>query len=153
MMKDEDGLLQNTKGAGDTEYFFTVFNYDYKLDLNNEINVQLYYAHYKDIFNLDRLEDISGYLSFTNSYGNVDFYNGVVWHQNSLDWKNYFDLTSSISWKVNEHLTVTLKGQNLLDKAKKTDLYRVDPVTYTPMEPLKITPIDQRVILELEYLF
>ena len=121
--------------------------------MNNKVNLQLYYGHYEDIFNFDRLEDYSGYLSFTNSYDRVDFYNGVVWHQNSINHKNYFDLTSSVSWNVNENLTLTLKGQNLLDKAKKTSMFRVNPATGNMMAPLEISPIDRRITLELEYLF
>lgn len=155
LMQDEESLLENNiEGAeGDTRYFFTVFNYDYDFDINNKVNLQLYYAEYKDIFDLDKLEDISGYLSFSNSYDDFDFYNGVVWHTNSLDWINYFDLTSSVSWNINADLTLTLKGQNLLDKAKKTNLFRVDPATGNRLSPLKVSPIDQRITIELEYLF
>jgi hypothetical protein len=81
------------------------------------MNLQFYYAQYRDIFDLEKLEDISGYLSFANSYEKWDFYNGVVWHRNSLNWKNYFDLTSSVSLNIHENLTLTLKGDNLLNKA------------------------------------
>jgi len=155
ILQDEDGLLDNsTNGtAGETKYVMTVFNYDYNFNVDNKVDLQLYYAHYKDIFDLDKLEDISGYLSFINSYEDFDFYNGVVWHRNSLDWKNYFDLTSSISWNIDEDLTVTLKGDNLLNKAKETNLFRIDPTTGSMLNPLKISPIDQRIIIELEYLF
>jgi iron complex outermembrane receptor protein len=151
-MQDEDGLLKNGASA-ETKYFFTILNYDYNFDTNNKMNLQLYYARYKDIFNLDKLEDYSGYLSFTNSYEKFNFYNGVVWHQNSINHKNYFDLTSSVSWNVNENLTLTLKGQNLLNKAKKTSMFRVNPTTKNMMTPLEVSPIDRRITLELEYLF
>jgi len=155
VMQDEDSLLQNrTSGSGgDTKYFTTLFNYDYNFNMDNKVNLQLYYAHYKDIFTEPKLEDISGYFSLANSYEDLDFYNGVVWHRNSVDWKNYFDLTSSISWNVNEACTVTLKGQNILDKAKKSNMIRIDPMTGTMLNPLKISPIDRRITLELEYLF
>ncbi len=152
MMRDEDGLVQNT-GTGETRYFFTIFNYDYDFDLNNKMNLQVYYAKYKKLANIDRLEDVSGYLSFMNSYEEFDFYNGVVWHQNSINDKNYFDVTSSVSWNVNENLTLTLKGENLLDKAKKTSIFRIDPSTGNMLAPLEVSPIDRRITLELEYLF
>ncbi len=155
IMQDEDSLLQDkTSGlGGDTKYFTTIFNYDYNFNVNNKMNLELYYAHYKDILNVDKLEDISGYLSFINSYENFDFYNGLIWHRNSLDWKDYFDLTSSVSWNIDEDLTVTLKGENLLNKAKTTNLFRIDPIRGSILEPLKISPIDQRITIELEYLF
>ena len=155
LLEDENGLLQNNiEGAsGKTKYVTTILNYNYDFDMNNKVNAQLYYANYKNIFNLDELEDISGYFSSINSYENFNFYNGLVWHINSLDWKNYFDVTSSISWNIDEDLTLTLKGQNLLNKAKKTNLFRVDPTAGAVLSPLQITPIDQRITLELEYLF
>jgi len=155
LMQDEDGIVQNDliDPSGDTKYFFTFFNYDYSFDSNNKIDMQLYYANYKDIFNLDQLEDTSGYLSFVNVYENFDFYNGVVWHYNTLDNKNYFDLTSSISWNIDTDLTLTLKGDNLLNKAKKSELLRLDPLSGSVLQPLKVSPIDQRIIIELEYMF
>ena len=153
MMKDKDGLLQNTTGNGKTKYFFSILNYDYNYNLNNKFNFQLYYANYKDLANMDNLEDVSGYFSFMNSYENFDFYNGLVWHTNSLDWVNYFDLTSSVSWNISEDLTLTLKGENLLDRAKKTNIFRVNPITNTMLPTLQVSPIDRRVTFELEYTF
>jgi iron complex outermembrane receptor protein len=155
-MQDEDSLFQDrSNGLGEeTKYFTSILTYDYNFNIDNKLNLQLYFAHYKDIFNLEKLEDISGYLSFANCYEDFDFYNGVVWHRNSINWTNYYDLTSSVSWNVSEDLTVTLKGDNLLNKAKKTSQATVNMATTTPtMGALEITPIDQRVIIELEYLF
>ena len=151
-MQDEDSLLQVNGLGKETKYFTTIFNYDYNFNVDNKMNLQLYYAHYKDIAYVEKLEDISGYFSFVNSYENFDFYNGVVWHRNSLNWENYFDLTSSVSWNINEDLTLTLKGDNLLNKAKKTKLFTINPENGQP-GALEISPIDQRVIFELEYLF
>ena len=151
-MKDQDGLVQNM-GSGKTQYLSTIFNYDYDFDMDNKINLQLYYALYKDIGPLDKLEDYSGYLSFINSYDKFDFYNAVVWHQNSIDNINYFDVTSSVSWNVSENLTFTMKGQNLFDKAKETSLFRISPTTGSFLKPLSVSPIDQRVTFEVEYTF
>ncbi|WP_373034056.1 hypothetical protein [Sulfurovum sp.] len=153
-MQDEDSLIQDRANmlGNDTKYFTSVLNYDYSFNADNQMNLQLYYAHYRDIFNLDKLEDVSGYFSFTNSHEDIDFYNGVVWHTNSVNWTNYFDLTSSISWNVNEDLTLTLKGDNLLNKAKKTSQYTINPVNGA-IGALEISPIDQRVMIELEYMF
>jgi len=155
-MRDENSLLQNTAGSlVDTKYYTTILNYDYDFDKDNKLNLQFYYACYEDIFDLDKLDDVSGYFSFFNRYRDFDFYNGVVWHSNSIDWKNYYDWTSSITWNINEEMTVTIKGDNILNKAKETNLYRYDISNGVPtvIEPLSISPIDQRFTIELEYLF
>jgi iron complex outermembrane receptor protein len=156
MMQDEESLLQNIIGKpNNTKYFTSIVNYDYDFDRDNKVNLQLYYARYEDIFDFNELHDISGYFSLFNRYGDFDFYNGVVWHRNSLDWKNYFDWTSSITWNISDSFTLTLKGDNILNKAKETNLYRFDissgvPV---PITPLSISPIDQSFMIELEYMF
>ena len=154
MMQDEDSLLQDrVNGLGkDTKYFTTIFNYDYNFNVDNKMNLRFNYAQYRNIAHVEKLEDISGYFSFVNSYEKLDFYNGVVWHRNSLNWKNYFDLTSSVSWNIHENLTLTLKGDNLLDKAKETSQFTINPEN-GQIGTLDISPIDQRIILELEYLF
>lgn len=155
LMQDEESLLQYKTNAsnGNTKYLTTIFNYDYTFNKNNELNIQFYYAQYQDIFDLDKLEDISGYFSWMNTYEDLDFYNGLVWHKNSLDWKNYFDWTSTVTWNLNQALTLTLKGENLLGKAKETMLPRLDFATGNLLSPLSISPIDQRITIELEYIF
>lgn len=153
-MQDKNSLFQDRPDSAgmETKYFTTIFNYDYSFNVDNEMNLQFYYAYYKDILIVEKLEDISGYFSFVNRNENFDFYNGIVWHRNSVDWKNYFDLTSSISWNINEDMTVTLKGDNLLNKAKKTNQFTINPIN-GQLGALEVSPIDQRVTIELEYLF
>jgi hypothetical protein len=117
--------------------------------------VQLYYAYYDDIFSLKSLEDIGAYTALFNRYEDIDFYNGFIWHLNSLDWTNYVDWTSTVTWNINEDLSLTLKGENILNRAKETSLFRLDMSTdpATMLEPLYSTPYDRRFSVELEYLF
>ena len=156
-MQDSDSILQLglTDEVKDTKYYIAFFDGEYKFDIDNKIALFLYTAHYKDIYNYDKLDDISAYLSFFNTYKNIDFYNGFVWHINSLDWKNYIDWTSTISWNIKENISITLKGDNILGKAKETNIFRFDP-SKTPemlMEPLHISPIDRSFSINVEYRF
>ncbi len=152
IMKDENGLLNNDPSI-ETKYFSTILNYNYILTNNSKLDLQLYYAHYTDIFNVDKLQDWSGYLALSNTYKHFDFYNSVIWHRNSIDYKDYFDLSSTITWNLNENLSVSLKGENLLNKAKKTQQYRVDPITMTPLSPIDFSTSNRRIKLEVEYIF
>jgi len=156
-MEDKNSILQ--LGLSDTtkntKYYIALLDSEYKFDINNKIAIFLYAAHYKHIYSYDDLDDISAYLSFFNSYKNIDFYNGFVWHINSLDWKNYIDWTSTISWNIKENISITLKGDNILGKAKETNIFRFDP-SKTPemlMEPLHISPIDRSFSINVEYRF
>ncbi len=152
LMQDEDGLL-NADRSIETKYFYSVFNYDYKFNENHKIDLQFYYANYQNIFNMDELKDWSGYFAWSSHYGKFDFFNSLIWHRNSIDYTNYFDLTSAITWNISENLSLTLKGKNLLNKAKTTGVFRINPLTMTPMTPLDVSPIDRRITLELEYTF
>jgi len=152
LMQDKNGALSNATSEK-TKYLCGLLNYHYDLDTFNELDFQLYYAKYKNIFDLDELEDWSGYISLSNSYKALEFFNSIIWHRNSIDDQNYFDLTSAITWNVTEDLSLTLKGQNLLDDAKESTILRIDPDTMTSMSPLKIPISDRRIILELEYTF
>lgn len=153
-MQDEGGLMQDkASGLGqDTQYYTAIFNYDYNFNIDGKLNLQLYYAHFKDIFNLEKLEDISGYLSVYNRYEDFEFYNGLVWHRNSVDWKNYVDWTSSITWNIKRDFSLSLIGDNILGKAKSTRQYTLNPIS-GQLDYLDVSPIDQRVLIELEYMF
>ena len=155
LMKDENGLLEAESkiGGGKTQYFSTILNYDYKFNQNNNLNIQLYYATYNNIFDIDKLTDSSAYISHSISYNKFDFYNGIIWHKNNIDKINFIDWTSTISWNINKDITITLKGQNLLDRAKNKPIYRVDPIKQTMITPLFVNTVDKRFTIELEYLF
>ncbi len=150
-MEDRDGLL-NTNDK-DTKYLYGLFRYNYTFNPDHKLDAWFYYAHYEDIFSYDTLEDWSGYLSLSDSFGDFDFFNSIIWHKNSIDNKNYFDLTSTFTWNVNHDFSITLKGENLLDKAKESTLFRIDPETMQEMTPLKIPVTDRRISIEMEYSF
>ena len=155
LMKDYEGILEaeDKIGGGKTQYFSTILNYDYKFNPKNTLSFQIYYASYKDIVDIDNLKDTSAYISHSFSYDKFDFYNGIVWHRNNIDKKDFIDWTSSISWNINKDMTITIKGQNLLDKAKNKPLYRIDTIRQTMLTPLFVNTVDKRVTIELEHLF
>ena len=154
-MTDEEDAVQSDRVSAKMQFYSSIVNYDYKCDEENTLGIQLYYLHGEKILEFGHYDDIGGYFSMMNRYGDFDFYNGVVWHRNDIMKRHYFDWTSTITWNMSESFTVTLKGDNILDRANETHLYRWDVSSGmpTPIDPLSISPIDQRVTLELEYLF
>jgi len=157
-MRDHNSLMhidvENDKR--DTIYFVSLLDGEYKFDIDNKIAFLIYTSHYKHIYSYDTLDDVSAYISFFNTYKNIDFYNGFIWHIDSLDWKSYIDWTSTISWNINENLSITLKGENILGRAKESTIVRFDPSSPSKdilEEPLHISPIDRSVSLNVEYRF
>jgi len=151
-VKDKNGFA-HTIGSGETKYYFTVFNNEYRFDNDNKINLQLFYGYYEDIYIFDSLEGYGGHLSFTNSYESVNFYNGFTWQKYETDERFTIDWTSVISWEPTENLTLSLKGTNLLNKAQEGNIVRINPVVGAALDPLKYQLTDRRILLEMEYTF
>jgi len=151
-LKEKDNLL-DIQSIENTESLVNVLTYDYTIDKETQFNLQFSYSRYFDVVNIGDVDAYNSYLMFSKSYGDLDIYNGLVWNYRTYDKKHHFDWTSSISWNASEDLTFTLKGENLLNKAKTYDIFRINPLTGSFMDPLKVSPIDQRIMLEMEYLF
>lgn len=135
----------------ETDYLSAILNYRYSFDSDNTINFQLHYADAKN--SIYEFKSWGGTAMLSNSYKQFEFFNSVIWNWNDNDDKHYFDLTSSMVWNINKDLSVTLKGENLLNKGTKTDIFRLDLLTGVPMMPLSIPTSDRRITLEVEFRF
>jgi len=150
---NEKNNLINIENIDESSSLVSVMNYDYKMNVNAKLSAQFSYAHYFDLGSLGNLDAYNGYVMFSTQYENLSFYNGIVWDYNSLDEKNYYEWTSSLSWDINQDFTLTFKGENLFNKAKRYNIFRINPQTGSMMQPLSVTAIEQRVTIEVEYLF
>jgi len=151
-LREKNNLL-NIQNIEDTESLVNVLTYDYRIDKDTQFNIQFTYARYFDVTNIGDIDAYNSYMMFSKNYGDFNIYNGLVWNYRTYEKKHHFDWTSAISWNVSEDLTFTLKGENLLNQAKTYDIFRVDPSTGSLISPLEVSPIDQRVMFEVEYLF
>jgi len=127
-MKEKDGLLI-PPGIPVTEvkYLSGMFDYSYNFDSSNKIDLHLHYGQYRDDLDFYSNDDWGGYIALNNSFGDFELYNGLVWHKNSEEKINYFDLSSAITWNVSKSFSFTLKGENLLNEGIKNKLYRFMP--------------------------
>jgi len=151
-LKEKNNLLDVNR-ITDTKSFVSVMNYDYTLDTSNKVNIQFAYARYFDIPDTGDVNVYNAYMMLSNSYDSFSIYNGLVWNYSSYFKTNHFDWTSSISWDISENFTFTLKGENLLNKAKTYNIFRINPLNGTFMTPLTVSSFDQRVSVEMEYRF
>ena len=151
-IKEKNNLI-DLENIDKSTSLVTVMNYDYKIDTDTKLNTQFSYVHYFDLGNFGNVNAYSSYVMLSNQYDDISFYNGVVWNQDSIRSTNYFEWTSSISWDVTEDWTFTLKGENLFDKAQPYSIFRINPQTGSMIQPLSVSPIEQRISIEVEYLF
>ena len=148
-------FLKNRKNnaAEDEKHFMGIFTYRHNFTPSSVLDMHFYYAHHWGVPVFNTIKEYGSYLGLSSTYEDWDLYNSMVWHHNSIDNNEYFDLNSALSWDVTESLVVTLKGENILNKSMKFNLLRVDPVTKSMLAPISVTPFDRRVTFELEYLF
>ena len=151
-LKEENNLI-DIENINKSTSLVSVVNYDYKIDADTKFNSQFSYVRYFDLRDFGNVNAYNVYVMLSNQYEDLSFYNGIVWDYNSIEEKNYYEWTSSVSWDINEDLTFTLKGENLFNKAKTYSIFRINPQTGSMMQPLSVTPIEQRVTIEVEYLF
>ena len=76
-----------------------------------------------------------------------------MYYKSNSDNKDYYNYSIGAKYHHTKDLTFSLKGENILDKAKPTRYRRIDPKTFYPQETLLVSPIDKKFILSLEYLF
>lgn len=151
-IKEKNNLIEVNQ-RDDTMSFISVLKYDYSLDVNSKFSIHLGHARYFDMKDIGDIDRYTGYAMMSNAYDSFSIYNSIVWNYDSYHEKNHYDLTSSISWDIAQNFTFTLKGENLLNKAQTYDIFRINPGDGTFMSPLTVSPIDQKVSIEVEYRF
>ena len=88
-----------------------------------------------------------------NRYKKFDFFNEIIYYRDDIRKKNYCDYTLGITYHKSDDLGISLKGTNILNKAKESQYFALNPDTFQQDTPLSISPIDQSIILSLEYTF
>ena len=111
---------------------------------------------YRKLSNLPIVDNYTLYSSVirnVNTYKKFDIFNELVYNRNDIVKKDFFDYSLGIKYNYSRDFTISLKGTNLFNKAKTTSYYRVSTTTFTLEAPLEISPIDQTVMLSVEYVF
>ncbi|WP_067175611.1 TonB-dependent receptor [Sulfurospirillum sp. UCH001] len=136
-----------------TTHLSSYLQYTYQYDAINKITLAY---RYKEIDHAGYHQEFRNHqviLRNQNRYHKFDFFEEMFVTRSEYYDNAGFDLTLGVRYNISDNLIVSLKGQNLLNKAEKQTLSRFDFTTFTPMEPLKI-PIQERIVmLGVEWLF
>jgi len=140
---------------------FSEFNYNYEYTPNTIGKIGLSYQKrdnlYTDYIPLKKLKEYKAVLALSTTMNKFDFYHQLIYNHNSFLKKDFFDYGLSVKYHHNENLKVSLKGQNILNKARQDYFERGRRDTtsgqWIVLEPQYISPIDQQLYLTMEYLF
>jgi len=112
-------------------FFDNFVDYIYKINKDNKIMFE-YYSSSRNIGrNMSPLS--GGYVKLFNTFENLDFYNELVYRMgyrsiSNQDIPDGYDLSSAITYHLNKSIDISLKGENLLNKALKSSVQGLYPV-------------------------
>ena len=129
--------------------------YTYRYNRFDKIFLEGAYRQIKDlpIVSTDTYKSYLAKLQTLNSFGKFDIFNELLYTRDNLAKVNNYDYTAGIKYNYSKDFIASIKGENLFNKARKTVYYRRSPVTFTPMQPLKASPIDKKIVVNVEYYF
>jgi len=122
------------------------FKFEYKFNLFNS----LYFNFYKSKSSSDHVysSDSGATLRLLNTYDKFNFFNEVVYRSDYLSSNNTkidsgFDYSLGVTYKFNKKISLSFKGENILNNAIKNPVTKVGAVSN----------IDKKFMLGMEYSF
>ncbi|MEO1954697.1 MAG: TonB-dependent receptor [Campylobacterales bacterium] len=149
---EETGLLYNQDD--NVIVYSSRLRWTYKYNDYDSLLFSLGYTKTTDIDVLDDVNKYSAIIRNINTYKKFDIFNEIIYTRddNYFD-DNYFDYSAGVKYHYTKDLTISIKGENILNKAKATTFNRINPDTFELEEPLKIPSIDRMFTISLEYIF
>jgi len=150
-IQDEKNDIINSKDSYKNVFAYLEYRYDF--DIENYLMFRiskLRLFKFKDK-NIDR----DGlYIKSVNEIHKFQIFNEFNIKKDTLVSNEFYvDYTAGVKYKYSENLSISVKGENILNNAYETPYPIIDAKTYQPLPPLKATPIDRKVYATLEYMF
>ncbi len=106
-------------------------DYTYQPNKDNKFMLEYYSSSRNTGRNMSPLS--GGYVKFFNTFENLDFYNAFIYRMGYTSISNQnipdgYDFTSAITYHLNKSIDISLKGENLLNRALKTSVQGLYPV-------------------------
>ena len=148
----ETGLLYNQDD--NVIAYSSRLRWTYKYNDYDSLLFSLGYIKTTNINVLDNLNKYSAIIRNINTYKKFDIFNEIIYTRDDNYFNdNYFDYSAGVKYHYTKDLTISIKGENILNKAKAITFNRINPDTFEPEEPLKISSIDGVFTVSLEYIF
>ena len=130
------------------------FKWTYEYNQYDKLYFNAGYNLIENIVNIDNLKKYTLAVRNINTYKKFDIFNEVFYYKdNYISKNNSFNYSAGVKYHHTKNLTFSIKGENLLDKAKGMKYPRLNLTTFKPDKSLYISPIDRTIIISMEYLF
>ena len=138
----------NTEVEGNS----VMFKYTYEFDLKNQLMFNAY------TLNSNQVESNSskgGYIKYMGSYDQLDYFTSLIYKEgynySNFEVKDGFDLNAGTTYNFNKNLSLSLKGENLLNKSIKS-LY-VDRSNLLTPTSFSLRDDERAYLLTMKWLF
>ena len=148
LISNFQGSLDNADKIQRTN--FINLDYKYNIDPLNSISTNAFINFIKDSPLNGNYKEFGGFVRFLNTIGKIDLYNEIIYRENDISNHAWFDYSAGIKYKYNNNLFLSLKGENLFNKALKEDIRAFD-LTRTTVGTS--SPVDKRIYASLEFMF
>ncbi len=151
LLPNSSGLIDNSKNKlKDT---LVSLRWTFKYQPLNSLYTSFDFQQIRNIPQVGIVKYYKGVIRHIHNFAKFNFFEELIYDTDNIDHKNYFDLSAGAKYRFRKNLTISVKGENLLNKAKRDDYSIFDLKTFTMKQPLSISPIDRRVTLSLEWYF
>ncbi|NPA29432.1 MAG: TonB-dependent receptor [Epsilonproteobacteria bacterium] len=144
-------FVNDTKDYTGMRYFIKA---GYRFDALNRVEAEWYLTDPMSGGMEVRSSLRGGYVRCINTVGAFDFFNELVYRSGytyplpdflggAIGIDPGYDWSAGVRWHLNHALTLSLKGENILDKAVKTPIFGVGGVN----------AVDRRFLVNMEYFF
>jgi len=151
LVPDESGLLDTYDK--DIKICGALVRYTKRYRMYDKLEIAIAANRLKNLRKVKDLREYSGYARNFNTIGKFDIFNEILYYRDNFEYTNYYDYSAGIIYHSSEDLSFSLKGTNLLSHSKEDHYFRLNPDTLQAEEPLKIAPIDKKIMLRMEYTF
>ena len=132
----------------------TSLDFRFDFDRFNYLSANIFLSHAnKRYFNF-RKNYVGGYLRLLNTFGKTDLFNELVFREGSGEIKNGYDYSVGVEYHVTKDFSISVKGVNVFDSARKSRYRTLDMSTNPPLEGgMNLPVIDRRVYFSMEWMF
>jgi len=158
----KDYIGQNSTGKiinfdRDIFNFGSYLDYTYFLNRDTKFTINMNYSYLDNLPKSKNTREKSYYGVYArvlSTYNDTDFFGELLYNRDTTLKENFYDLSLGIKYQFSINLALSVKGENILDKANVSSYYRLNPATeMQDTQSLRISPIDQRFIATMDYLF
>ncbi len=127
-----------------------IFDYTYELSLNHKLELNYFTTKLSETLNNSNK---GGYIKFTGEYDKLDYFTSLIYKNayrfTTVNVKDSYNLNLGFTYHLSKHQSISLKGENLLDKSTKS-LYKEGLFTGTPFA---LEDYQREVTLSMKWVF